>query len=202
MTRGPADYPTISVVTPTWQRHDHLILRCIPSVADQLYPRVEHIVVSDGKDNALYNRLKMDAPPGVRYAELDSHDPTARWGHWARLAGIEMATGDLIAYLDDDNSYRPQHLWLLASALGEDPDAGFAYPRTLMHVYGNEYEIGTDPPQYGHVDTSGIVHRRGILEVETWKPSLPTIDWDLVNRWMIAGIKWVHVPEVTCDYFK
>lgn len=194
--------PLVSVITPTWQRHAALVDRCIPSVAAQLYPNVEHIVVSDGPDNELYEMLNARPRPGVRYAEIDQHDDTARWGHWARLAGIEMARGEVIAYLDDDNSFRPRHLWLLVQALQDNPDVGFAYPRTLMHVYGDEYEIGTDPPQYGQIDTSGLVHRREILDAETWEPSLPTIDWDLVNRWMAVGIKWRYVREVTVDYFK
>lgn len=178
-----------------------LLSRCIPSVLGQLYPNVEHIVVSDGLDGSLYEALKARPRPGLRYAELGSHDDTARWGHWARLAGIEMATGDFIAYLDDDNAYRPSHLMKMMEAL-EDPAVGFVYPRTQMNVFGNIYVIGTDPPQYGQIDTSGIVHRREILKIETWRQSLPTIDWDLVNRWMRAGIGWKYVPEVTVDYFK
>jgi hypothetical protein len=30
---------------------------------------------------------------------------------------------------------------------------------------------------------------------------IPTIDWDLVSRWMAGGATWVHVPQVTCDYY-
>lgn len=202
--------PLVSVITPTWQRHDLVVDRCIPSVADQLYPNVEHIVVSDGPDDVLYEKLKAQPRPGLRYAEVEQHDDTARWGHWARLAGIAMAKGEIISYLDDDNFYRPRHLWLTVQALKDNPDAGFAYTRTFMHIqgrFGGEtpqafYEIGTDPPQYGQIDTSGIVHRRDILNIATWEPSLPTIDWDLVHRWMRAGVTWVYVPEVTVDYFK
>lgn len=179
-----------------------LLSRCIPSVVGQLYEPVEHLVVSDGPDNSLYAAIKAHARPGLRYVELESHDDTARWGHWARLAGIDMARGEYIAYLDDDNAYRPSHLFRLVRALEDNPDVGFAYPKTQMSIYGQQYIIGVDPPIYGQVDTSGLVHRRAILEIETWQPSLPTIDWDLVDRWMRAGVKWIFVPEVTVDYFK
>jgi glycosyltransferase involved in cell wall biosynthesis len=201
--------PLVSVITPTWGRHDTLLGRCIPSVAAQLGARVEHIVVSDGPDNDLYDVLKTQPRPGLRYAELEAHDASARWGHWARLAGIEMAQGEYIAYLDDDNAYRPSHLMKLVSALEADPDADFAYGKVHVHITGRfgglkeaHYEIGTDPPIYGQIDTSAIVHRPEILKVETWLPSLPTIDWHLVNRWMMRGMKWIFIDEVTVDYFK
>lgn len=194
--------PLVSVVTPTWQRHDKLFGRSLPSVEAQLYPHVEHIVVSDGPDDDLYSALKARPRPGLRYAELPAHDPTARWGHWARLAGIDLAKGDIIAYLDDDNSFRPSHLLRTVDALTAKPDAGFAYSRVLMHIYSQEYEIGLDPPRYGQIDTSCIVHRKEILKQHTWQQSLPSIDWDLVERWMVAGIDWAFVPETTVDYFR
>ena len=34
-----------------------------------------------------------------------------------------------------------------------------------------------------------------------WYPGIPTIDWDLVSRWMAAGATWAHVPQVTADYY-
>lgn len=199
--------PLVSVVTPTWRRHDYLLDRCLPSVAAQTYPNVEHIIVSDGPDDVLHRRLiearrLVDGYGHLRYLELAEHDDAARWGHHARLAGIAAARGEYIAYLDDDNAWRPNHLELLVGALENEPGASFAYPRTLMHVYGNVYDIGADPPSYGQIDTSGIVHRRELLKRANWEPSLPSIDWDLVHRWIGAGAKWAYVPEVTVDYYK
>ena len=136
----------------------------------------------------------------TRFEELPEH-PDAQWGHHARLHGLDLAKGDYIAYLDDDNSWRPDHLRLLVAAL-EDTGAGFAYPRMAVHGRG-EYVIGTDPPKEGQIDTSMIVHRRELLDVATWRwyPGIPTIDWDLVSRWMAAGATWTRVNAVTCDYY-
>ena len=60
--------PTVSVITPTWQRHDLLLNRCVPSVAAQDHPAVEHVIVSDGPDPDL--RGKLAGLPGVRFEEL------------------------------------------------------------------------------------------------------------------------------------
>jgi len=194
-----ADPPAVTAVTATWQRHDSLLNKCVPAVAAQDYPALEHIVVSDGPDPVLWGKLA--GLPRVRFAELPEHDPDAQWGHHARLHGTGLAGGDYIAYLDDDNSWRPGHVQILAAAL-EATGAGFAYPMMAVHGRG-DYIIGTDPPTCGQIDTSGIMHRRSLLDVATWRwhPGIETIDWDLVSRWMAAGATWVAVPAVTCDYY-
>ncbi len=193
--------PLVSVVSPTWQRHDLLLNRSAPSAAAQDYPAVEHIIVSDGPDPFLREKFAAQHFGWLRFEELPEHPPAAQWGHHARLHGIDLAKGDYIAYLDDDNSWRPGHVAALVAAL-EETGAGFAYGK--MHVHGRgEYLIGTDPPAEGQIDTSMIIHRRELLDVATWRwhPGIPTIDWDLVSRWMAAGATWVRVPHVTADYY-
>ena len=191
--------PSVDVITPTWARHDLLLGRCIPSVQAQDYPDIRHVVVSDGPDPELRDKL---AGLDVRFEELPEHDPHAQWGHHARLHGIDLAKGDYIAYLDDDNSWRPDHVRLLVKAL-QETGAGFAYSKVAMHGRG-EYVVGTDPPECGGIDTSIIMHRRDLLDAGiTWRwfPGIPTIDWDLAERWMAIGATWVHVPEITADYY-
>lgn len=187
----------ISVITPTWQRHDLLLNRCIPSVRAQTVP-VEHVVVSDGPDPQLRDLL---AGAGVVYAEVpEHHTEGVNVGGWARNRGLEVATGDLIAYLDDDNAFRPPHIEKLAAALTEST-ADFAYTRMFRHGIGDV--IGTDPPVHGGVDSSVLMHRRWAPDLfGRWPaPSTYSIDWELVGAWLSAGAKWVHVPDVTVDYF-
>ena len=194
--------PLVSVITPTWQRHDLLLDRCIPSVAAQDYPAVQHVIVSDGPDNVLAGKIAGRSCGAVVWDALPAHDPAARWGHWARLRGLELATGEYIAYLDDDNAFRPGHLAKLAAALDADPSAGFAYSQIMMHNGGSSYVVGVPPPAYGQIDTSAIMHRRGLLDTATWRDEgQVTIDWDIVERWLHAGAGWAHVPEVTADYY-
>ena len=186
--------PLVSVVTPTWQRHGFLLDRCAPSVQAQTWPDVEHVVVSDGPDLDLKLAMALQFP-GVRYDELPDREGAGHWGHRARLHAIEIAKGDLITYLDDDDAYRPEHCELLARALIGNPSADFAY--SLMSSQGTV--IGTDPPEYCQIGTPMIMHRRELLERGTWERSMPSIDWDLVERWLAAGARYAHVPVVTID---
>lgn len=192
--------PLVSVITPTWQRHPLLFGRCIPSVQAQDHPAVEHVIVSDGPDPELREELAALALPGVRFEELPEHDPAARWGHWARLRGIELAKGEYITYNDDDDALRPEHCRVLAGTLDAHPEAGFAYSRMIMHVQGGgSCRIGTDPPGYGQIGVPALMHRRALLDVATWEQSEPTIDWDLVSRWLDAGTGYVMADADTVD---
>lgn len=189
LTRRPA----VSVVTPTWMRRILLTRRCIPSVYAQTYTgMVDHIVVSDGPDESLAG------VGGIKF--LPEHKPERNRGLTARRHGTELATGELVAYLDDDNAWRPHHLESVVSALMES-GADFAYARAMCHDSGVSWSIGQSPPGFGQIDTSLIVHRRELLEVGTWEPSMGPADWDLVSRWMRKGASWVYVPEVTMDYY-
>ncbi len=186
--------PLISVVTATWQRHNLLLSRCLPSVQAQEYPAVEHVVVSDGPDAALARTL-----PGLH--QLGVHDDAARFGHRARMHGIRLARGEFIAYLDDDDSWRPSHLRVLMDAL-QQAGAGFAYSRVIMHTPGGLVRIGDGPPAQGRIlPSSGMLHRREILATSTWQDEPGAPDWQLVRRWLEAGVTYVSVDAETVDYF-
>lgn len=198
--------PLVSVITSTWNRHELLLNRCVPSVQAQAYPKVEHVIVSDAPDPELTAKM-IELASGsafyhvVHFGQLpDPHPGTYRYGSAARNAGIEMSLGAYICYIDDDDSLRPDHVRLLAAALDANPDAGFAY--SLMESHSNSglsTHIGYPQPACGQIGTPMIMHRREALEHGTWGPPSTIEDWQLVERWLAAGVGYVHVPEVTVD---
>lgn len=197
---GP--HPKVSVITPTWQRHKLLFGRCIPSVHGQGYEPTEHIIVSDGPDKELAHRLAPNGPDGARerwFYALGEHDPDEHWGHTARLAGIEMASGEFITYCDDDDALRRDHCSLLATALVKNPDAGFAVSRMVQHGGAHDRVVGHGPLAAGNVGSPMIMHRREILDVATWDAPSWIEDWMLVQRWLAHGIKYVSVDAETID---
>jgi glycosyltransferase involved in cell wall biosynthesis len=190
--------PLVSIVTPTWNRHQLLLERCIPSVEHQTYLTWEHIVVSDGPDPELAMIFRQR--PMITFEQMTWHDQNVLWGNRARIKGQEMAMGEIIAHLDDDNAWRPEHLELLVERL-IDTGADFVYSRMIRHP--NEDEVGSSPPRYAQIDTSLLVHRREILDIANWIPhhERPDPDWELVERWINGGATWAYVPEITCDYY-
>jgi glycosyltransferase involved in cell wall biosynthesis len=194
--------PKITICTPTWQRHDLLLSRCVPSIQAQTYESVEHVIVSDGPDENLrdhFARWTPDRHP-VRYFELPGHHPEPNFGHYARRAAIDHARGELIGYNDDDDSLRPEHCMLMEAALDADPEARFAVSRMLSHqAQGLLLAIGWGPLSCGNVGTPMLMHRRGLLGVATWGPPSQLEDWELVERWLKAGVPYCNVDADTAD---
>jgi len=186
-------WPRISVVVCTYNGQ-RTIRDCMEGVRRLRYPDLEVIVVNDGsKDQTPAIVGEYD----VRLISTENHGLSA-----ARNTGWQAATGEIVAYLDDDNAFRPDHIAKLAAALEENPEAGFAYSQILMQGNGMSYVVGVPPPSYGQIDTSAIMHRREILNLAQWRDEgQPTIDWDITERWLQAGVGWAHVPEVTADYY-
>lgn len=196
--------PPVSVVTATWGRPRTIFERAIPSVAAQDYDgRIEHIIVTDGRDPAL-NELLLAAG----YAVAGRHRRVVNLGrNWSgpevvhggvgvipRLVGAYMAAGEFIAYLDDDNEYHPHHVSALAAALAES-GADFACSR-WQDPEGRA--AGWAPPGRGRTDTSSIMHRASILRHGTWDPAVGyENDGALAEKWIAAGASWVFVPVPT-----
>lgn len=186
--------PRVSVITPTWQRHEVLLNRCIPSVEAQSYRNFEHIIVSDGPDPALRGLAPL-------LLELGEHEEPGYLGARARNAGIGIANGELLAFLDDDNAFRPNHLATLVAALDANPHADFAYGR--MAYPGSDSVVGAYPPQYGQIDSSMFVCHRRTMDLGMWPvPSGYALDWELIGGWMARGAQAVFVPEITVDYYR
>jgi glycosyltransferase involved in cell wall biosynthesis len=199
---GDPARPLVSVITPTWNRHDLLFGRCIPSVHGQSWTSVEHIIVSDGPDPELAYRLAPNGPDGARdrwFHALPAHDPEPHWGAAARRAGTALASAELITYCDDDDALRINHVAALAMALNGDKSAGFAVSRMLAHGGGHATVIGNGPLACGNVGSPMIMHRKSILDVATWDEPSWIEDWLLVARWLDAGISYVNVDQETCD---
>jgi glycosyltransferase involved in cell wall biosynthesis len=188
----------VSVITPTWQRHDLLTTRCIPSVERQTGVAVEHIVVSDGPDPEL-TRIMADTFPEVRFFELPEHSEDRHWGNPARLYGLDRAEGGYIAYLDDDDAYRPNHCELHSQVLDLDPSIGLTISRMRSYQAGNEVEIGHGVPGMGNLGTPMVVHRRELLEIASWGYASATEDWELVAAWLNSGITYASIDAETID---
>jgi GT2 family glycosyltransferase len=100
---------TISLVIPTWQRAPWLE-RCLAAVRRQDRRPDEIIVVLRAEDQdgwAVVRRATAGVPALVRAATVE------RPGHIAPVQrGLEVATGDVVAFLDDDTE--PESRWLAA----------------------------------------------------------------------------------------
>jgi O-antigen biosynthesis protein len=115
--------PVISVVVCTYNRPDQLKV-CLEHLEQQRYPSFEVIVV-DNNPQAELVRAHVASLNAARYRYV----PEARAGlSAARNAGVSASSGDIVAFVDDDEE--PDACWLAALA------RGFARSRNVGCVTG------------------------------------------------------------------
>ena len=187
--------PLVSVVVPTYRRPD-LLRRAVASALEQTYLNVEVLVVGDHCSFVDDVVGSMD-DPRLRHWNLARHhgDLGAAPRNYALKA---MARGTLVAYLDDDNWWKPLHLESLVGLLLAEPRAAFAF--SSFEVAGET--IVCRRPRHYQIDTSALVHRRSLLErFGYWRaPSEAGYahDWEFVSRWQ--GEPWVASLKPTLRY--
>lgn len=91
--------PLVSFVIPTRDRAD-VLKDCLESVINQTYKNIEVIVVNDNSTDSTLETLKKYSSkyPFVKYFNSDGNGVGA-----ARNLGIEKASGEYIAFMDDDD---------------------------------------------------------------------------------------------------
>jgi glycosyltransferase involved in cell wall biosynthesis len=98
--------PEISVVIPTRDRWQFLTTRALASALGQQGVDMEVIVVDDGSIDGTADRL---AALDDRRLRVVRHEQSGGMAH-ARNAGIAVAQGEWIAFLDDDDLWSPHKL--------------------------------------------------------------------------------------------
>ena len=123
--------PLLSVVIPTWNRA-HIVCEAIESAFAQRIGQVEVIVVDDGSTDNTVEVLEKSFGSWIRLLRL----PRRRGAGAARNAGIGLATGKLIAFLDSDDLWLPGKLDAELSVLEHFPEAEAVITDSLSFMEG------------------------------------------------------------------
>lgn len=215
--------PLVSVITGTWQRHD-LLMECIENVRQQTYRPLEHIIVSDGPDPALRDKLTgvklgittYPARGAIKFGpEPDIPITFAECGrHWSSFLAASISTvpfqvaqwlarGDYLCWwADDERALTPDHIERLVDLL-ESTDSDFVYPYVrLVPAPGipmSAHVIGSDPPMLGQV--THCLFRADLLDYRGFTTHVGSAtDWDQIAHWMAAGARWAMLEDVTFEH--
>ena len=187
----------ISVILTTFDRRE-LVARALASVFAQTTPAYETIVVDDGSTAGTAEFLRHQPIQLLRVPH--SGNPAV-----ARNVGLNRARGDLIAFLDSDDTLRANALKDLSDALRAHPAAGFAYgdyepdagSRPLAPPVGDIFDRLLESD---FLVTGAVLFRRSLLDtVGGFDPDCsPAEDWDFWLR-LAAQVDAVHVPRTVID---
>lgn len=122
----------ISVVIPAFNASQTLH-RALTSVFNQHYLPTEVIVVDDGSTDATCDVVgAMTFRVPVRLVRQDNAGVSV-----ARNRGMEMAEGDIIAFLDADDCWTPRHLTTIVRLAGRYPEASFWASSAARSISGS-----------------------------------------------------------------
>lgn len=148
--------PLISVIIPVYNVEPYL-RRCLDSIIHNTYKNLEIICVNDGSTDHSLQILKEYAETDNRIRIIDKPNgglPTAR------NAGIEIATGELVAHVDSDDWIHKQ------------------YFEVLVNTW-EATDRKADVVMCGFINTDSWMED---TDIDTQAPNYLVGSWDLVNK--------------------
>lgn len=197
--------PIVSVITPTYNQAAFLP-ETIESVLSQDYPHIDYRVIDDGSTD---NTREV----------LAGYDGRIRWhshpnrGQTATInAGWRQATGDILIWLNSDDTFLPGAVSRAVDYLERHPECGIVYGDTLFTEADGTPIRRTAPQESFNYERfvvechnpipqpSAFIRRRVLDRAGELDPSYYYfMDWDF---WLRAGIhdRIDYVPELWSTY--
>jgi glycosyltransferase involved in cell wall biosynthesis len=193
---------TVSVVIPCYNAGAYLA-EALASVAGQRRPAREVIVIDDRSTD---DSVAIAQAHGARVLELPANGGAAA----ARNAGIAAASSDVVAFLDADDYWAPDHLERVVALLDRFPDVGLAFGLERRFGAWTGEDVAYLPPETpvdafwaclrrNPISNSGVVVRRAeLVAIGGYDAGIRYAeDYDLWLR-LSTRTRFACVDAVTC----
>ena len=197
--------PTVSAVIPV-HNGEAYVADAIDSVLAQTHTAIECVVIDDGSTDATRDAVAAfgDAVTYVRQA----HSGVSA----ARNRGTALAQGELVAFLDHDDTWLPDKLALQVEAMQTGRPTMVMCAIAMVDASGAR--LGTkrlrtrsdlvtgmilfDGTETVSCSSTGLLSRRELLAMGGFDPALAmSADWDLLLRVLLEGrLDYVDEPLV------
>ena len=197
------DYTSsVSVVITTYNRPDFLY-QALRSVVAQTHPVKQIIVVDDCSPTNLIQVLKEFPEQDIVYERLEVNSGPNR----ARNRGVELATGDWVAFLDDDDAWLPEKLekqfHAMSTTLNDEQWRGslcsYRFMETLKdRLWGQTGAVELEVLKSGnpYCGASGLLVERNLISDLKFDEALPCgQDWDIYIRLAkVCSLLYLETP--------
>ncbi|HEY5291309.1 MAG TPA: glycosyltransferase [Burkholderiales bacterium] len=204
--------PLVSVVVPTQNRLP-MLRDALESVCAQAYRNWEAIVVNDGGEDITVVLKSLPADAAARIIAIQS--PHSRGQASARNSGIAAARGDIVAFLDDDDLYKRDHLGTLVAGLrGSGAAVGYTRAEAVWEqlVDGKRVDLRRGPAAPWFRYSRALLLVRNCMPMDNWvvrrecferygkfDESLRCAeDWELLLR-LSAHVDFHQITEMTTE---
>lgn len=198
--------PIISVLLPVYNTPPALLVECINSVKQQVYPHWQ-LCIADDASTSEHTRQTLrqlcDADERIKLSWRFTN------GHISAASNtaLELATGDYVALLDHDDLLAPNALLQVAETINEYPNALFFYSdEDKINEYGERYDPHFKPDwnpdlllSQNYISHLGVYERQRLMQLGGFREGLEgSQDHDLVLRFTqgLNTSQIVHIPHV------
>ena len=193
----------VTVVIPTYNRPQY-VCEAIDSVLNQTYTDFEIIVIDDGSVTDIGETVAHYGSK-IRFHKQPNGGLAS-----ARNAGLALATGDLIAFLDDDDRWLPHKLENQVNLFRQDPKIDGVYGTVTEfddkadtqrnHEFlGVSVDIHTILKQHFPPMQTLLVRTSVLKQLNGFALDLKGVeDWDLYLR-LFASYKMAGIPEIMAE---
>ena len=195
--------PTFSILVPIYNVDPKWLAAAIESVQAQVYPHWELCLADDAS-----TRLDL-----LRYLDRLPEDPRItlvrreKNGHicHATNSAADVATGEYIALLDNDDALAPHALFAVARLLQDRPDADVVYSdEDKVDADGRRYDPQFKPDwspelllSYNYVNHFTVIRRSQFEKAGRYRPGYEgSQDHDLLLRVTERTDRVYRVPEI------
>jgi len=177
----------VSVITPSFNQA-RFIERTIVSVLSQSHADIEYIVMDGGSTDGTVEILGKYSDKIIWRSEKDEGQSHAI------NKGLRMATGDIVAYLNSDDTYEPGALTRVATFFENNPDARWVYGKCRI-IDEQDHEIRKAITLYKNLLSKSYSYRKLLSENFICQPAT---FW---KRELLSEIGYLNEDERFCmDY--
>jgi glycosyltransferase involved in cell wall biosynthesis len=192
--------PLVTVIITTYNRPDFL-RSAVRTVANQQYNPIELVVIDDHSRTPAHEVLDDWSSDFERF-EIHRHTEN-QGANAARNTGIEVATGEYIAFLDDDDRWDPEKIATQVDMFQNDgPEVGVVYTgRKVVDDDGSVARVWLPDEPEGDMTKSllcrNIVGTQSSIMVRSEIAKETPFD-ETIPRW--ADLEWYVSVSTKCEF--
>ena len=198
--------PLISVVIPVYNPHDIYLRACIETVLNQSYPYFELCIAEDKSTKSHVQKTLQEYENKDHRIKVVYREQNGHISH-ASNSALELANGDYIALLNQDDLLSEHALYYMALAINSNPQAKILYSdEDKIDEFENRYEphfkSDWNPDLFfsqNYVSHLSVYKRDPLMAIGGFRQGVEgSQDQDLLLRCLphIAKGEIIHIPHV------